>query len=812
MRQWKRSRKTLVCGVLAVCFGLNQNPTQTHASGPFGTMGMDPIAESSLMLGPPNLLKRWKKQPAKKPSQPASEAEASDAPQAPAAQKSASSTSMSFSSGSTSGGAKPVRRAPGVAPTAKNSEVMRELQKLYEQDGMPMPQQYVVPVRPKSQTQVQSKIVRRSDGSIIVPPQKNQFTSFIDKINPFKGKSKSKTNSSEEATTPESAPVVSAPPAQPSKIELPQSAPPKQLKPVAPPKAVAASDDVLFDFDSTTVVQKASPKPEAAPVSTTPVNQLPVLSFDFDSDDSLRSNAKPEFAITKSEPKVEKAQEVLEPEAAPAPPVEMEIVSTPEKPAPAEDVVELPKTDPTTPPMFPIPEQELVAKEETATPPVGKFPTFPTEESTDSKPTFPVAETESSQGEEDLNAIPLPQEMVPQEVVAEDSTPRFPVAETETKEPETSETVEIVPGKDARPMQVAKPEQPKALPPAPEQESMFPVVADTETTPEPQVDFQAPAVLESDDPAKPPVPNPARDGWGAKTKVAQESPFLKPDGPPVEEEAEQMPAEATTPAETVADADEQEQAPKLIADVATTTDSPAKPMPTQQEESFAKPLPQAEVESVVESATRPQFAESSDGFEQPFMQPIAQPTTAHTLPQPKVVVPQSTDGWKRRTAKAPTAKLSESHVPVMTASLKPALEMPKLVKPVSIPKVEQRDENQQKYDLIRGRKALDGLKGFCPVALRETRELIDSSNQHMTVYRGTVYKLSSAEALERFEADPEVYAPAFAGYDVVSLYDNKHVKGKLDHALWYNSSLYLFGSTDSVQRFREEPSKFIPEK
>ncbi|NQV28259.1 MAG: hypothetical protein HQ518_28235 [Rhodopirellula sp.] len=117
--------------------------------------------------------------------------------------------------------------------------------------------------------------------------------------------------------------------------------------------------------------------------------------------------------------------------------------------------------------------------------------------------------------------------------------------------------------------------------------------------------------------------------------------------------------------------------------------------------------------------------------------------------------------------------------------------------------------HNDKMKLIAERSELTGLKGFCPVALRDSRELKDARPQFQARFNGKIYNLSSAEAKEKFESNPEDYAPAAGGQDVV-LAANGGVdrEGSLDRAVWYRNRLYLFSSKNSHEEFVASPSKF----
>jgi len=117
--------------------------------------------------------------------------------------------------------------------------------------------------------------------------------------------------------------------------------------------------------------------------------------------------------------------------------------------------------------------------------------------------------------------------------------------------------------------------------------------------------------------------------------------------------------------------------------------------------------------------------------------------------------------------------------------------------------------HSDKLQKIAERSELTGLKGFCPVALRDHRELKDARPSFQAEFNGDYYNFSSAEALAKFKADPETYAPAAGGQDVVlAASEGTSREGSLDRAVWYRNKLYLFSSKDSHEAFVASPKKF----
>jgi YHS domain-containing protein len=119
------------------------------------------------------------------------------------------------------------------------------------------------------------------------------------------------------------------------------------------------------------------------------------------------------------------------------------------------------------------------------------------------------------------------------------------------------------------------------------------------------------------------------------------------------------------------------------------------------------------------------------------------------------------------------------------------------------------DSTKSKMERIRERSGTVGLKGFCPVKLRDQRELVDAQPGYEAMYRGQKFLFSDIESRAKFEQNPTRYAPAAYGADVVALLRDKNVvEGTLDYAAWYKGRLYLFGSQASHDTFVEKPEDF----
>ena len=102
-----------------------------------------------------------------------------------------------------------------------------------------------------------------------------------------------------------------------------------------------------------------------------------------------------------------------------------------------------------------------------------------------------------------------------------------------------------------------------------------------------------------------------------------------------------------------------------------------------------------------------------------------------------------------------------------------------------------------------------GFKGFCPVELRDNRQLQDALPQFETVYERQTYQFSTAEALAKFVANPKRYAPAAYGSDVVLLtHTGTVLSGRLDYAAWHKGRLFLFTTQAALDAFNRKPSMY----
>jgi YHS domain-containing protein len=201
--------------------------------------------------------------------------------------------------------------------------------------------------------------------------------------------------------------------------------------------------------------------------------------------------------------------------------------------------------------------------------------------------------------------------------------------------------------------------------------------------------------------------------------------------------------------------------------------------------------------NVNEPADRPSVAPTpATDVEQP-KKPSPQPSVAAQPAPPSQPVQQSKAG-RSYVADTPPAKphaAADAVAPRAFNERQPATEMH-----------HSPDETAAKMHKIGERVGQRGLKGFCPVALREQRELVDAVPVYSSTFESKRYYFSSAEAKERFDRSPQKYAPISGGIDVVvKASSDQAVEGTLDFAAWYKDRLFLFSSPESLEAFSLNP-------
>ncbi len=265
-----------------------------------------------------------------------------------------------------------------------------------------------------------------------------------------------------------------------------------------------------------------------------------------------------------------------------------------------------------------------------------------------------------------------------------------------------------------------------------------------------------------------------------------------------------------------------QQAPAPAADV-TPAEPPksatAQPFTAQPDESKSVLLPPAEEDEMLGTPVPP--VEDFD----PNLPAIALPPVEETESEPvdpaknpMLIVPDLDSAPERplppaEEASAPSELSTTPDTGTKPDSLMiPSAEAAAPLKNAEAERLQQAaeaDRRLRQQRLIQSRADRTGFKGFCPVALRDRRDLIDAQAEYSATFGLQTYEFSSAEAKAAFEADPSRYAPAAGGNDVVVLVNSgEEQAGILDFALWYRDRLYLFRSRETMTLFNKDPQKY----
>lgn len=370
-----------------------------------------------------------------------------------------------------------------------------------------------------------------------------------------------------------------------------------------------------------------------------------------------------------------------------------------------------------------------------------------------------------------------------------------------------------------------------------------PAPAVTEATQRPQLQRYSPEIFDSQTPSEP-VPAPA-----STAAIDAEQPGFFPGAAPApapvvvaeqpRESEAAPPLLIILPETQVADA--AEQTPYFEAEAAST------PAALPAEEEFGNPSSMPPLETVL---TQPGMPEQADvavnppafGLVAPGSDALAQPFPVDAAAEPEPAGPYTGLGLDDAPYEAPElaspslpgepgafaapAQSVEPAAPQIAAPspLRPAADHgPVLIAPGSAPAADlplvqparavaptvaasSSSSRSDKQARIAARTGLTGFKGFCPVMLRDYRELADSRSEHSVVYQGRQFWFSSDAAKQVFLSNPGQYIPAGGGIDpVVYRQSGQTVDGSLDHAVWYHGQLYLFSSQVTKAEFVAAP-------
>lgn len=196
-------------------------------------------------------------------------------------------------------------------------------------------------------------------------------------------------------------------------------------------------------------------------------------------------------------------------------------------------------------------------------------------------------------------------------------------------------------------------------------------------------------------------------------------------------------------------------------------------------------------------------AEEKDPFAEEPLAPSTKEPASQTTP---TVNAKATIAPAKPAADTPLAKPAASATGNSSA-------LPTTAKASSDDKEESKPAPDDNLKKLSEATEKDGLKGFCPVVLRQKRQLIEAKPQFKATYAGKKYHFSSNDAKTTFEKSPQLFAPAHATQDAVALLDDdKSLPGTLDYAAWYQGRLYLFANQQNLETFKADPEQYLDDE
>jgi protein disulfide-isomerase len=102
-----------------------------------------------------------------------------------------------------------------------------------------------------------------------------------------------------------------------------------------------------------------------------------------------------------------------------------------------------------------------------------------------------------------------------------------------------------------------------------------------------------------------------------------------------------------------------------------------------------------------------------------------------------------------------------------------------------------------------------GLDGCCPVHAAEDWQWIKGSRWYGVIHRGRTYLFAGPEERNKFQQDPDRYAPMISGNDIVAAAERGElVQGTRDVAGQFKGRVYLFSNEASYEKFCQDPAKY----
>ena len=128
------------------------------------------------------------------------------------------------------------------------------------------------------------------------------------------------------------------------------------------------------------------------------------------------------------------------------------------------------------------------------------------------------------------------------------------------------------------------------------------------------------------------------------------------------------------------------------------------------------------------------------------------------------------------------------------------------------PQLETQPPPDDEPELVRPDQPVQlvGLSGYSPMSLWNDRKWMKGQRKHSGQFKGILYYMVDETERQQFSENPEKYAPRLLGCDPVVLAEtDRAIPGSTRFAAYFGEELYVFVSSATRDRFKQNPQKYV---
>ena len=101
-------------------------------------------------------------------------------------------------------------------------------------------------------------------------------------------------------------------------------------------------------------------------------------------------------------------------------------------------------------------------------------------------------------------------------------------------------------------------------------------------------------------------------------------------------------------------------------------------------------------------------------------------------------------------------------------------------------------------------------EGYCPVELGQRSMWVRGDYNNRLVFEDRLYLFAGKEQMEEFNRNPEKYAPAYQGIDIVVWRERREkVHGVRNYGAWALGRVFLFSSEENLRKFEKNARYYL---